>query len=58
MKPPQDDEMVEMAALAAAAVVHGALTPETADAPERIRESWLSSMTKTLAHIRREAHAS
>lgn len=53
-----DDELREVAALAAWAVVNGHLNPETADAPERIRRAWLASLTKTLAHIRGEAHAS
>jgi hypothetical protein len=52
-----DDEMADMAGLAAAAVVHGALCPETADAPDRVRHSWLVSLTKTLAHLRGEVHA-
>lgn len=53
-----DDEMRDLASLASQAVVHGALGPETADAPERVRQSWLTSLTKTLAHLRGEAHAS
>lgn len=52
-----DAEMRELASLAAWAVVHGALNPETADAPERIRGQWLTSLVKTLAHIRGEVHA-
>ena len=45
------------AQLAAQAVVDGVLNPETADAPSRIRENWLASVTKTLAHMRGEVHA-
>lgn len=52
-----DEEMDELARLACFAVVHGALCPETADAPELVRENWLASATKTLAHIRGEEHA-
>lgn len=52
-----DAEMTEVAWLACRAVVHGGLNPETADAPTRIREQWLSAVTKTLAHIRGEEHA-
>lgn len=52
-----DAEVEELADLAARAVVSGVLNPETADAPERIRHSWLTALTKTLAHIRGEEHA-
>lgn len=52
-----DDEMRQVLSLAAQAVVHGVLNPETGDAPELIRTQWLSAVTKTLAHIRGEAHA-
>jgi hypothetical protein len=52
-----DDEMAEVAALAASAVTLGALWPETADAPEAVREQWLTSIVRTLAHIRGEVHA-
>jgi hypothetical protein len=53
-----DDEMREVCSLAARAVVNGYLNPETADAPDRIREDWLASIVKTLAHIRGEPHDS
>lgn len=53
-----DAEMQQLADLAAQAVVNGHLNPETADAPATIRRAWLTSLTKTLAHIRGEAHAS
>jgi hypothetical protein len=52
-----DVEMATLAAFCAVGVLHGALNPETSDAPERIREDWLSSMVKTLAHMRGEDHA-
>jgi hypothetical protein len=52
-----DDEMRQMCAWAAWGVVAGVMNPETIDAPERIRQEWLASMTKTLAHIRGEVHA-
>lgn len=49
-----DTEMTRVAELCAAGVVNGVLNPETGDAPARIREAWLGSITKTLAHIRGE----
>lgn len=52
-----DAEMEEIASLCVKAVTNGSLNPETADAPERIRESWLTVIVKTLAHIRGEEHA-
>lgn len=52
-----DDEMIKLAWAGAWGVVFGYCNPETGDAPERIREDWLSSLTKSLAHIRGEAHA-
>ena len=52
-----DDEMRALAAMAAQGVVHGLLWPETADAPDRVREAWLESLVKTLAHVRGEEHA-
>lgn len=52
-----DEEMRTLADLAAHAVVDGALNPETGDAPEAIREAWLTSMVRTLAHLRGEEHA-
>jgi len=53
-----DDEMHALANLCARGVVTGLLNPETSDAPTVIRESWLTSLVKTLAHIRGEEHAS
>lgn len=52
-----DQELRQLASLAAWGVVNGHLNPETGDAPALIREAWLASLTKTLAHIRGEAHA-
>lgn len=52
-----DEEMSRLTELAAAGVVNGMLNPETADAPPTIRAMWLGSLTRTLAHIRGEAHA-
>lgn len=53
-----DEEARRLAVYAAWGVTVGALWPETADAPSRIRGEWKSSLVKTLAHIRGEAHAS
>lgn len=52
-----DEEMRQLASWAAWGVVNGVLNPETADAPALLREAWLTSMVKTLAHIRGEVHA-
>lgn len=52
-----DAEMARLTALAARGVTTGQLWPETADAPELVRAGWLSSLVKTLAHIRGEVHA-
>jgi hypothetical protein len=52
-----DDEVRQMCWYACRAVVYGGLNPETSDAPNLIRENWLTALTKTLAHIRGEAHA-
>lgn len=53
-----DDEMASLVSACAQGVVHGHLNPETGDAPTRIREEWLVSTVRTLAHIRGEDHAS
>lgn len=45
-----DDQARSLALLCARAVVDGVLCPETADAPDRIRASWRSSIHQTLAH--------
>lgn len=50
-----DDEMVTLAAWMAWGMVNGHLQVEPNGS--RDRESWLTSATKTLAHIRGEAHA-
>lgn len=52
-----DDEMRDLASLLVQAVVQGLLDPETSNGPERIRENWLTSAVKTLAHLRGEEHA-
>lgn len=52
-----DDELRQMCWNAVWAVVNGVLNPETAGNPTQIRDNWLASMTKTLAHIRGEVHA-
>lgn len=52
-----DEEMREACWFAAWGVTAGHLNPETGDAPEWVRERWLGSLTKTLAHMRGEAHA-
>lgn len=52
-----DDEMRELAGLLAAACVHGQLTPSTDDAREQLREAWLGTCVRTLAHMRGEEHA-
>ena len=52
-----DEEISELIELLAQGVVDGLLNPETGDAPERIREQWLQSCVRTLAHMRGEEHA-
>lgn len=52
-----DEEMERVAELSAWAVIQGLMEPETSNGAERIREHWLTSATKTLAHIRGEEHA-
>lgn len=52
-----DEEMHAVAWLAARAIVHGQLNPETADSPSYIRGTWLVAVTQTLAHLRGEQHA-
>jgi hypothetical protein len=55
-----DDEITPVVSLLAQAVVHGALSPEsmwTAGHDERLNETWLTVITKSLAHIRGEIHA-
>jgi hypothetical protein len=52
-----DDEMAMLAGLCVLGVLTGHLNPETSDAPTAIREAWLTSMVRTLAHLRGEEHA-
>jgi len=52
-----DEELCQLAELAARGVVHGLLWPETADAPDVVRHQWKTALVKTLAHIRGEEHA-
>lgn len=64
-----DAEMEQLAGLCVLGVLNGVLNPETsilapsglapllASHPGRIREAWLTSMVRTLAHIRGEEHA-
>lgn len=52
-----DEEMIQVARLAAIACIAGGLTPSTDDARERLREVWLGSIVRTLAHLRGEAHS-
>jgi hypothetical protein len=53
-----DEEARMLALYSAWGVTAGAVWPETADAPQRIRAEWDSVLVKTLAHIRGEVHAS
>lgn len=48
-----DDEMRKVASLCSQGVVHGVLNPDTDG-----RAGWLPAITKTLAHVRGETHAS
>ena len=52
-----DSEMRDLADLSAKACVNGWLTPSTDDARSILRERWLASCVRTLAHMRGEAHA-
>jgi hypothetical protein len=54
----RDNEMDMLAGLCVLGVLNGHLNPETAGAPATIREAWLTSMVRTLAHLRGEEHAS
>lgn len=51
-----DEQATELAALAAEAVVHGRLNPETGDAPDRIRREWSEAVHDTLEHFRDPNH--
>jgi hypothetical protein len=52
-----DEEMVALAEACAKACVLGLLTPSTDDARTMLRERWLGSCVRTLAHMRGEVHA-
>jgi hypothetical protein len=52
-----DDEIRQVAWLAARAVVHSQLAPEPPLGYESFRMNWLAACTKALAHIRGEAHS-
>lgn len=56
-----DDEMRQVADLAARAVVDGHLCPEAwatlSGSSAELSRGWLTSITKTLAHVRGEVHA-
>lgn len=56
-----DDEMTEVGELCVRAVIYGHLCPEAWSTPSgsarALSAGWLTSITKTLAHIRGEEHA-
>lgn len=52
-----DEEMTDLAEMAARACVDGMLNPSTDDAREYLREHWLTACVRTLAHMRGEEHA-
>jgi len=55
-----DDEMREVTGLLAHAVVDGIICPESwnvAGGNRELTRGWLTSITKTLAHVRGEVHA-
>lgn len=52
-----DEEMVRLASLCAYGCVGGLLNPSTDDSRRYLREQWLASCLRTLAHIRGEVHA-
>lgn len=52
-----DEEMTQLASLAAAACVDGVLSPSTDDSRTLLREAWLAACVKTLAHMRGETHS-
>ncbi len=51
-----DEEMRQVAELAAQACIDGILMPSTDDARTFYREQWLQAIVKTLAHLRGEEH--
>lgn len=52
-----DEEMIQLASACAKGCVNGFLTPSTDDARPALREAWLASCVRTLAHFRGEEHA-
>lgn len=52
-----DEEMTHLAELCARACTLGVLTPSTDEARAVLREQWLTSCVRTLAHMRGEVHA-
>lgn len=51
-----DQQARNLATLCARACVDGLLTPETGDAPDRIRAAWRQSIHQTLDHARDPHH--
>lgn len=51
-----DTQAIQLTELCTRAVVDGLLNPETADAPERIRAAWRSSIHQTLDYDRDPHH--
>jgi hypothetical protein len=51
-----DEEAIDIAVLCVRAVLDGVLSPETADAPERIRAQWSQSIQRTVDHGRDPHH--
>jgi hypothetical protein len=52
-----DTEMAEVAESCAFAICQGQLTPETISDPALLQAAWLSTLVKSLAHVRGEVHA-
>jgi hypothetical protein len=52
-----DAEMVQLAKSCAGGCLYGVLNPSTDDAREALREQWLGTCVRTLAHLRGEEHA-
>jgi hypothetical protein len=52
-----DQLMRQLCEAAARAIVTGTITPETADAPDRIRATWHHRLAATLQHLREGRHA-
>lgn len=51
-----DDQARELAVLCVRAVLVGSLSPETADAPQRIRAAWARAIRETFDHARNAHH--